>query len=68
MKTIILFGASSAIAKAYIKHLDDYTAQFKIVCVSSGNFASSLSANIEHFATDYSAESLASLTQFLKRC
>ena len=66
MKTIILFGTSSAIAKAYIKYLDDYTTQFKIVCVSSGSLASSLSANIEHFATDYSAESLAILTQFLK--
>jgi len=66
MKTIVLFGASSAIAKAYVEHLNNHASQFKVLCVSSSENSSSASTNIEHFNTDYSAKSLAIFTQHLK--
>jgi NAD(P)-dependent dehydrogenase (short-subunit alcohol dehydrogenase family) len=65
MKTVILFGASSAIAQSYVNHLNQQATQFNIICVSS--------SNIEHnddketyFHSDYSAQSLNELTQSLK--
>ncbi|MBH0056831.1 SDR family NAD(P)-dependent oxidoreductase [Pseudoalteromonas sp. SWXJZ94C] len=69
MKTIILFGASSAIAKAYVKHLNNHAANFKIICVSSKTDEPAINntPNTEHFNTDYSANSLAQLTSSLKQ-
>ncbi|CAM2880578.1 SDR family NAD(P)-dependent oxidoreductase [Pseudoalteromonas distincta] len=66
MKTIVLFGASSAISKAYVEHLNNHASQFKVLCVSSSEYRSSASTNIEHFSTDYSEKSLAIFTQHLK--
>ncbi|GAA73579.1 MAG: SDR family NAD(P)-dependent oxidoreductase [Colwellia sp.] len=66
MKTIILFGASSAIAKAYVKHLQNQTIEFNIVCVSSSNHVPQHSNNITFYNTDYSTDSLFGLTQHLK--
>ena len=37
MKTVILFGASSAIAQSYVSHLNQQATQFNIICVSSSN-------------------------------
>ena len=65
MKTIVLFGASSAIAKAYVEHLNNHASQFKVLCVSSSEY-SSAPTNTEYFSTDYSAQSLAIFTQHLK--
>ena len=66
MKTIILFGASSAIARAYVKHLQNQATKFNIVCVSSSNAVSQNSDNISYYNTDYSADSLSGLTQHFK--
>tara|TARA_R110000737_G_scaffold258459_2_gene267050 strand:- start:181 stop:786 length:606 start_codon:yes stop_codon:yes gene_type:complete len=65
MKTIVLFGASSAIAKAYVEHLNNHASQFKVLCVSSSEY-SSAPTHTEYFSTDYSAQSLAIFTQHLK--
>jgi NAD(P)-dependent dehydrogenase (short-subunit alcohol dehydrogenase family) len=72
MKNIILFGASSMIAQAYIKHLNDQTEVFKIICISSNSLPSNTSSNllsrsaVTHFQTDYSEQSLAQITSPLK--
>lgn len=66
MKTIVLFGSSSAIAKAYIEYIRTQTPEYKIICVSSNPSADSTSPHIEIFNTDYSVDSLKKLTQRLK--
>jgi NAD(P)-dependent dehydrogenase (short-subunit alcohol dehydrogenase family) len=72
MKNIILFGASSTIAQAYIKHLNDQTEVFKIICISSNSLSSNTSSNllsrsaVTHFQTDYSEQSLAQIISLLK--
>ena len=64
MKTIILFGASSTIAQAYIQHLNAQAINFKIVCISSSDLSSSNTE--QHFFTDYSSDSLAKIITILK--
>jgi NAD(P)-dependent dehydrogenase (short-subunit alcohol dehydrogenase family) len=65
MKTIVLFGASSAIAQAYTTHFNSHSAQHKVVCVSSQTLDEQ--NNVTHFKTDYSAQSLSKLTELLKQ-
>ncbi|WP_372763492.1 SDR family NAD(P)-dependent oxidoreductase [Pseudoalteromonas sp.] len=65
MKTIILFGASSTIAQAYITHLNSQTTPFNIVCVSSSELTTN-SEHVRYVHSDYSAQSLNSLTEMLK--
>ena len=65
MKTVILFGASSAIAQSYVSHLNQQAAQFNIICVSSSNINHS-DINVNYFQSDYSAQSLNELTESLK--
>ena len=64
MKTIILFGASSAIANAYIEHLQINMPTHQVVCVSSKNIESE--ASVVHLRSDYTKQSLASVTAYLK--
>jgi NAD(P)-dependent dehydrogenase (short-subunit alcohol dehydrogenase family) len=59
MKTIILFGASSAIAQGYIQHLKSLETQFNIICISSSQLPDNESETC--FNTDYSAKSLADI-------
>jgi NAD(P)-dependent dehydrogenase (short-subunit alcohol dehydrogenase family) len=72
MKTIILFGASSTIAQAYIKHLNDQHEVFEIICISSNNSPSNTSDNllssntVTYFQTDYTEQSLAQIISPLK--
>lgn len=65
MKTVILFGASSAIAQSYVNHLNQQATQFNIICVSSSNINHS-GKNITYFHSDYSTQSLNELTESLK--
>jgi NAD(P)-dependent dehydrogenase (short-subunit alcohol dehydrogenase family) len=80
MKTIILFGACSGIAQAYIKHLGKLETQFNIICISSSiksthsrsQLGSSLESplkkeSITQFITDYSEQSLADIIDQLKQ-
>jgi len=60
MKTIILFGASSAIAHAYISHLAKQPLAYKVICISRSIKKSSSSSQItiNYHQTDYSPDSL----------
>lgn len=57
---IILFGANSAIAQAYITHLQETGLQAEIICISRAkpcqNYFNKL--NISHYQSDYSGDSL----------
>ncbi len=64
MKTIVLFGASSAIANAYIEHLQINTPTHQIVCISSKSTESG--SSVVHLHTDYTKQSLARVTNYLK--
>ena len=64
MKTIVLFGASSAIANAYIEHLQINTPTHQIVCISSKSIESD--SSVVHLHTDYTKQSLARVTNYLK--
>jgi len=64
MNTIVLFGASSAIANAYIEHLQINTPTHQVVCISSKIIESE--GSIVHFQTDYTTQSLARVTAYLK--
>ncbi|MEL0653472.1 SDR family NAD(P)-dependent oxidoreductase [Pseudoalteromonas issachenkonii] len=64
MKTIVLFGASSAIANAYVEHLQINTPTHQIVCISSKNIESG--SSVVHLHTDYTKQSLARVTNYLK--
>ncbi|WP_372883223.1 SDR family NAD(P)-dependent oxidoreductase [Psychromonas sp.] len=68
MKTVILFGAGSTIAQAYIAHLEKQSDVYQVICISSAMLASSSGDSkrpssgstmvTEHYQTDYSPESL----------
>ncbi|MBH0033427.1 SDR family NAD(P)-dependent oxidoreductase [Pseudoalteromonas sp. NZS71_1] len=64
MKTIVLFGASSAIANAYMEHLQINTPTHQIVCISSKGIESG--SSVVHLHTDYTKQSLARVTNYLK--
>ncbi|MBH0067015.1 SDR family NAD(P)-dependent oxidoreductase [Pseudoalteromonas sp. NZS100] len=64
MKTIVLFGASSAIANAYIEHLQINTPTHQIVCISLKSIESD--SSVVHLHTDYTKQSLARVTNYLK--
>ncbi|MBQ4857688.1 SDR family NAD(P)-dependent oxidoreductase [Pseudoalteromonas sp. MMG007] len=64
MNTIVLFGASSAIANAYIEHLQINTPTHQVVCISSKSIE--FEGSIVHFQTDYTTQSLARVTAYLK--
>jgi NAD(P)-dependent dehydrogenase (short-subunit alcohol dehydrogenase family) len=59
MKTVILFGASSNIAQAYIKHLRERFTPYEIICISSSTFVST--SSLTYLKTDYSEQSLAKI-------
>lgn len=65
MKTIILFGASSTIAQAYVQHINDQPIQFNIVCISASELPSSTTE--AQYTTDYSSASLTSIINSLKK-
>jgi NAD(P)-dependent dehydrogenase (short-subunit alcohol dehydrogenase family) len=68
MKTIILFGASSGIAQAYVKHLSMLKTDFNIICISSSilpnNLLGSVQINLDSSA-ETGTESKTSITQFM---
>jgi NAD(P)-dependent dehydrogenase (short-subunit alcohol dehydrogenase family) len=64
MKTVILFGASSTIAQAYIKHLSAKFEAYEIICISSSTFVSS--SSVTYLKTDYSEQSLEKIIGSLK--
>lgn len=67
MKTIILFGASSGIAQAYVQRLhvsNMKKPEFNIICISSKSFPSENLTN--HYVTDYSKESLTRIIETIK--
>lgn len=59
----VLFGANSAIAKAYIALITSEETNARIVCISRTEINGS---NIEFIYSDYSQESLNNVTQYLK--
>lgn len=65
MKTIILFGASSGIAQAYLKHLDNQQQKFNIICISASDLQPN--SSISQFTTDYSSPDLARIVAQLKQ-
>lgn len=64
MKTIVLFGASSAIAQAYIELLQINAPTVQVICVSSKK--ADTNSNIVYLKSDYTAQSLAKVTTYLK--
>ncbi|TMP08129.1 short-chain dehydrogenase [Pseudoalteromonas sp. S3178] len=64
MKTIVLFGASSAIAKAYIEHLQINAPLYQVVCVSAK--VTEADGSVVYLKTDYTKQSLARVTAYLK--
>ena len=60
LKTIILFGANSAIAQAYIAHLQKVGSQADIICISRAEPSKSdyYKRTIRHYQSDYSEDSL----------
>ena len=64
MKTIVLFGASSAIAQAYIEHLQISAPTVQVICVSSKK--ADTNSNIVYLKSDYTAQNLAKVTTYLK--
>lgn len=64
MKTIVLFGASSAIAKAYIEHLQINAPLYQVVCVSATS--TEPDGSVVFLKTDYTKQSLAKVTAYLK--
>lgn len=67
MKTIILFGASSTIAQAYIKHLNNQYEVFNFICISSNSSPTNTASNtVTNVQTDYSEQSLAQIISPLK--
>lgn len=70
MKTIILFGASSSIAQAYIDHLQDLNftikdTAFDIICISSNSVYTH--PKTTNYLTDYSKEDLKSIIDRIKK-
>lgn len=65
MKTIVLFGASSAIAQAYIEHLQINAPTVQVICVSSKK--ADTNSNVVYLKSDYTAQSLAKVTTYLKQ-
>ncbi|WP_404344172.1 SDR family NAD(P)-dependent oxidoreductase [Pseudoalteromonas mariniglutinosa] len=64
--SIILFGANSAIAKAYIAHLEKVDSTANVITVSRTNVAlTSSTLTLQHFTSDYSTSSLANITETL---
>lgn len=68
MKTVILFGASSGIAQAYIKHLDQQPTRCHLITISSTSSVNQQLTHTDnkHFETDYSAESLNAIITTLR--
>lgn len=68
MKTIVLFGASSAIAQAYIAHLNNQVTLYHIVCVSAAAHKAQYNNlnNITQLQSDYSKQSLNNVTATLQ--
>ncbi|MCP4057598.1 MAG: SDR family NAD(P)-dependent oxidoreductase [Pseudoalteromonas sp.] len=64
MKTIVLFGASSAIAQAYIELLRINAPTVQVICVSSKK--AKTNSNVVYLKSDYTAQSLAKVTTYLK--
>ena len=64
MKTIVLFGASSAIAQAYIEHLQINAPTVQVICVSSKK--AKTNSNVIYWKSDSTAQSLAKVTTYLK--
>ena len=64
MKTIVLFGASSAIAQAYIELLRINAPTVQVICVSSKK--AKTNSNVIYLKSDYTAQSLAKVTTYLK--
>ena len=64
MKTIVLFGASSAIAQAYIEHLQINAPTVQVICVSSKK--AKTNSNVIYLKSDYTAQSFAKVTTYLK--
>ena len=64
MKTIVLFGASSAIAQAYIELLQINAPTVQVICVSSKK--ADTNSNVVYLKSDYTAQSLAKVTTYLK--
>ncbi|MFQ3230689.1 MAG: NAD(P)-dependent dehydrogenase (short-subunit alcohol dehydrogenase family) [Reinekea sp.] len=58
----LIFGANSAIAKAYIAHISANTKNPRIICVSRTNVDL---PNIEFLSSDYSKASLNKVTEYL---
>tara|TARA_B110000003_G_scaffold274880_1_gene315977 strand:- start:18 stop:749 length:732 start_codon:yes stop_codon:yes gene_type:complete len=67
MKTIILFGASSRIAQAYVQHVQEKNVkekEFHIICISSSSLPDN--GQITQYITDYSKYSLAGIIEKIK--
>ncbi|WP_206696918.1 SDR family NAD(P)-dependent oxidoreductase [Marinomonas algicola] len=64
-ETIILFGSSSGIAKAYIEELNNQNKSLQVICLSRTPNEHTIYENLKlsHYETDYSKESLSKITQ-----
>ena len=63
----IMFGASSAIARAYLKEIAKHDPQAVVFCVSRSSIdTSAVDITVEQFVCDYSKASLNELTNLLK--
>jgi NAD(P)-dependent dehydrogenase (short-subunit alcohol dehydrogenase family) len=63
----ILFGASSAIAKAYISHISDNIKEAHVICISHSKIdIPKTHLNIEVLNSDYTKTNLRKITQYLK--
>jgi NAD(P)-dependent dehydrogenase (short-subunit alcohol dehydrogenase family) len=65
MKSIILFGAGSAIAKSYIEHVQSLNDNYDIICISSTTEKNNLCNR--HYQTDYSIDNLSKIVFELKK-
>ena len=65
MKTIILFGASSAIAQSYIEYIKSLKTDFNMISISSSKISNSDCDT--YFETDYSISNLANIVLLLKQ-
>lgn len=62
----LVFGASSAIASAYINEIVRANEHAKVISVSRSKLETTYNADVEHFITDYSKQNLAHITDLLK--
>ncbi|MDQ9093253.1 SDR family NAD(P)-dependent oxidoreductase [Pseudoalteromonas haloplanktis] len=63
----ILFGASSAIAKAYIARIAENTPTANVICISRSSFALSQNTlQVTQLQSDYSRSSLQSISEHLR--